>query len=569
MQWTLPPPDERRSALLRRFPQWPGVTIPHLFDRVAALYPDRPMILTGARCSSYSDAAAASAQMASGLVAMGLAPGARVAVMMANYPEFIFAKLAIARAGCVAVPVNFLLQRAELLYVLGQSGCRALFGMAIFRDRDYLADFAAALVQLPELQHVFLREDDGAFGPGMMSVAQLAEAATPASDAACADRQVAARADDLCDIVYTSGTTGQPKGAMLTHDMVLRAGFSSALTRAFEDGRRIQFALPMYHVFGYVECWVAPLFVGGAIIPHAVFDPEAMLDSAVAFGATDIIAVPMMTHALIDAARRREGRIDTLRAFFNSGGANSATVWADIRAVLGAQEIHTAYGMTETTASVMCTLGEDPERRLCTTNGGYKLAGPAGDPAIGGRIATYRVVDPETGAVLPCGQDGELQVRGPVVTTGYFGKPDETAAAFTTDGWFRTGDVGRLFADGYLRLTGRIKETYRCGGEMVMPREIEDLLAGVPGIDQVHAVGVPDARMGEVGCLCVVPAAGARIDAAELIARCRSHLARFKVPQHVLILRAEDIPLTVTGRPQKFRLAALAAARLGVAAAAD
>jgi fatty-acyl-CoA synthase len=342
----------------------------------------------------------------------------------------------------------------------------------------------------------------------------------------------------------------------------LHAAFSSALTRSFEDGRRILFALPMYHVFGYVEGFVAALFVGGAIIPQAIFDSREMLDLAEQLAATDIICVPAMTQALIEQARQRKFKSDKLLSVFNSGGVNVPSVWADIRGVLGAKEIHTAYGMTETTASAMCTWTEDDAELLLDTNGRYKFAGPAGDEAIGGLVAQYRVADPETGKGLPFDYDGELQVRGPVVTQGYYRKPKETQAAFTADGWFKSGDIGRLSASGYIKLTGRLKESYRCGGEMVMPREIEELLSSYPGIAKVFAVGVSDPRMGEVGCLCIVPEVGDEPSADEVIAYCAVRLARFKVPKYTVMLKAEDIPLTATGRPQKFKLAELAMERL-------
>lgn len=552
-------PGKRREALILRLGQWPAVTLPQFFDGVAMTGPDRPAILGVDRVDTYHDVRVASCALAGGLIGLGIAPGARVAVIMANYPEFIVAKLAIARAGCIAVPVNFQLRRDELRYVLDQSGCCAVIGMAEFRGRDYLDDLQALQADLPALEHVIIREECLALPDGFVSLARLVQDGNAECAAEAVRRQAAAKADDCSDILYTSGTTGRPKGVLLTHDMLLRAAYSSALTRAFEDGRRTLSALPMYHVFGYVECWIATLFVGGAIIPQPTFDAAEMLDRADQLGATDMVCVPIMTHALIAEARRRGRGPSSLLAYFNSGGANVPTVWNEIRTVLGAPEIHTAYGMTETTASAVCTFCEDPQERLIDTNGRYKLAGVAGDPEIGGLIARYRVVDPASGQELPIGQDGELQVRGRVVTKGYYNKPDETRDAFTADGWFRTGDIGQLLEGGYLKLSGRIKETYRCGGEMVMPREIEELLTDRPGIGQVLAVGVPDPRMGEVGCLCIVPLPGALPDASAIIGYCAERLAKYKVPRHVLFLTAQDIPLTPTGRPQKFLLAKLAA----------
>jgi fatty-acyl-CoA synthase len=218
--------------------------------------------------------------------------------------------------------------------------------------------------------------------------------------------------------------------------------------------------------------------------------------------------------------------------------------------------------MTETTASTTCTLPEGSDSFLLTTNGCLKLAGVAGDSSLGGVLAQYKTIDPQTGADLPPGVTGELVARGPIVTTGYYGKEEETRAAFNRDGWLHTGDVGIITREGYLTLTGRLKETYRCGGEMVMPREIEELLNAHPLVGQAHVVGLPDVRMGEVGCVCILPAGDVLPDPEELIALCASRLARFKVPRHVVFITADELPLTATGRAQKFRLADLARERV-------
>jgi fatty-acyl-CoA synthase len=557
-------PSTRRSALLARFPSWQALTISGLFDLIANEFPDRPVVLTPDRQITYREAQAISREWASGLIGLGLEPGQHVAVVMANYPEFPIMKLAIIRAGCVSVPINYLLQYDEMRYVVEQSKSKILVGMSEFRDRDYASDFIRLRQDIPDLEHIFVLPQSDRQASDFPAIVDLGGFATAQSDAELLQREANMEGSAVSDIVYTSGTTGRPKGAILTHDMVLRAAFSSALTRSFEDGRRILFALPMYHVFGYVECWVAALFVGGAIIPQAIFDPDEMLELAEQLGATDMICVPVMTQALIEQARKRGFKSDTLLSVFNSGGVNIPSVWTDIRDALGATEIHTAYGMTETTASAMCTWTEDDDEILLDTNGRYKFAGPAGDEAIGGLVAQYRVVDPETGQELPFDCDGELQVRGPAVTQGYYCKPEETQAAFTADSWFRSGDIGRLSEDGYIKMTGRLKESYRCGGEMVMPREIEDLLSSYPGISQVFAVGIPDPKMGEVGCLCIVPAAGAKVVIEEIIAYCAARLARFKVPKYAVLLRSEDVALTATGRPQKFRLTELAIEKLGL-----
>ncbi|MFD2580111.1 AMP-binding protein [Novosphingobium colocasiae] len=316
-----------------RYPQWPDCRLHVLFERIATQFPDRPLILTDTHCWTYAEAARASRAVAAGLVALGVQPGDRVALIMANHPEFVIAKLAIARAGAVAVAINYLLREDELAYVLEQSGSRFVFAMDALRDRDYRPDLAAVLRRVEGLEQVILQ---GAVGQtGFLNFDALAAMASADDDAALAAHEGPGRADTLSDIVYTSGTTGRPKGVMLTHDMILRAGYSSALTRAFEDGRRVLFALPMYHVFGYVECFVAALFAGGAIIPQTVFDPAAMLDLADRHAATDMVCVPVMTHQLLEAAQARGARPAHLLAYFNSGGANVPGVWDQIRTILG------------------------------------------------------------------------------------------------------------------------------------------------------------------------------------------------------------------------------------------
>lgn len=551
-------PAQRRKQIEQRFPLWQPLTLAGALDRAASEYADLPLIITEKRSLSYAKVQTWSRRIASGMIALGINCGDHVALDMANYPEFTVIKFAIARAGCVCVPCNFLLRGPELAYVLEQSNSRMLIMMDEFRGHDYTAD----LVRPANIEHLVVFPTGESNKAPAFSLADLEAAATSESDAELALRESHADPFGLSDIIYTSGTTGRSKGVMLTHEMVLRAAFSSAITRAFEDGRRIQFAMPMYHVFGYVECLIAVLFVGGAIIPHIIFDPDEMLAVAERHQTSEMICVPMMTHKLIDLAKTRgfDGR--HLISMFNSGGVNVPSVWADIRTYLKAREVLTAYGMTETTASTTCTLPEGDDRFLLSSNGCHKPPSIAGDPALGGRVAQYKVIDPETGADLPADTEGELVVRGPIVTRGYYKKPEETAAAFTDDGWLHTGDVGRLTADGYLSLTGRIKETYRCGGEMVMPREIEELFDDHPTIAQALVVGIPDPKMGEVGCLCIVPRASDRPDASELIGFCAERLARFKIPKHVVYLVAEDIPLTVTGRPQKFKLAKIVAERI-------
>ena len=534
-------------------------------------FPDRALVITDERAYSYRDIQSWSRDLGAGLIARGIQAGDHVAVILANFAEYVAVKYAIARIGAVAVSVNYLLQRQEIRYILAQSDSVALITMDRLRNRNYLEDLDAIAPGwasrggadgLPKLRAVFVYPVEGERRDGITDLEQLAALATAGDRAELARREAAGDPDSRADIIYTSGTTGLPKGVMLSHDMILRAAYSSAYHRAFEDGRRILFALPMYHVFGYVECLVASTFAGGAIIPHVVFDAQHMVDAAERHAASEIVCVPTMTLKILDVVRARGFNCPSLICMFNSGGASPPSIWQELRDLLGAQEVLTAYGMTETTASVTCTLPEGPDALLLSSHGRLKLAGVAGDPDRGGLIARYKTVDPATGQDLPPGLPGELMAKGLVVTAGYYNKPEETKAAFDAGGWLHSGDLGIINRDGYLALTGRLKETYRCGGEMVSPKEIEDLLNGHPLVAQALVVGLPDARMGEVGCVCIVPAGDVRPDPQELIALCAGRLARFKVPRHVVFITEQEVPLTATGRPQKFRLADIARQRV-------
>jgi fatty-acyl-CoA synthase len=349
---------------------------------------------------------------------------------------------------------------------------------------------------------------------------------------------------------------------MLTHDMMLRAAYGSAYGRAFADGWRILFALPMYHVFGYVEGLLAAMFAGGAIIPQLRFSGEATLLGIAQHAATDVLLVPTMTLAVLDAQRKAPRNLPSLQAALSSGGKAPAYLWEDLRNLLGVTEITTGYGMTECTASTTVTRPDDPLERLLTTNGRLRDNGAAGYGQPQNRLVHYRVVNPTTGADVPSGAVGELIAKGPGVTSGYYRNDAANAAAFTPEGWLHTGDLGRMDEAGYITLVGRLKESYRCGGETVMPGDAEDLLMLHPTVLQAHVVPVADARMGEIGVAFVCPRPGAQIDPQELHAYCETQLARFKVPKHFLLLDPKDIPVTPSGRARKFLLAEMAVERL-------
>jgi fatty-acyl-CoA synthase len=567
----LPPHPQRRAALQARHPVWVPRTTAQQLDVAAAEFADRPLILTDDHVYSYAEVQDRTIRLAAGLIALGVQPGDHVAVDMANFPDVVALKYAVARVGAVSVSVNFLLRHEELRYVLHQSDATVLITMDEFRGLDYLDaldqiapgwERGAGGGWLPRLRHVFVWRTGTQPTRGRL-LEDLVKLGESVSNEAVFERTAAADPFSTSDLLYTSGTTGMAKGVMLQHDAVLRTAYASAYTRAFQDGRRVLFALPIYHVFGYVEATVAVLFVGGAICPHAIFDAGRLLRDVGRHRINELICVPAMTTVVLAEAESAEYDLSSLITMFSSGAAHRPEVWAQILDVLGVDELFTAYGQTETTASTLCTAPGDPIERLMTTNGGPKPAGVAGDPALGGLLAAYRVVNPGTALDVPPGEVGELIVRGPLVTKGYYNKPEETAAVLDREGWLRTGDLGRFDEHGYLTLTGRTKESYRCGGELVVPREVELVLEAYPGVRAAHVVGIPHPRMGEVGCAWIVPNGPDKPDPDALIAYCGTRLARFKVPAVVLFTGTEDLPITVTGRVQKFRLTERALAALG------
>ncbi len=559
----------RQQALWHRYPSWQPRTLDQVLDAVATAFPQRPFVVTDQRSWSYQEMQAWSERIAAGLMAAGVRPGDHVGLLMANYPEFVAVKFGIARAGAVAVPINFLNRRDELGYVLRQSDAVLLVTMDRFRNLDYLQfldELAPGWAQhgggeaFPRLKQVVVfPTGDAPLRAGTTPLAGFGDDAGPWHPIAHPGP------DSNADIIYTSGTTGAPKGVMLTHDMMLRTAFGSTYGRAFEDGRRILYSLPMYHVYGYVEGLLAAMFVAGSVVPQLKFDAVETLRGITRHRATDVLLIPTMTLALLDELKKNPHDLSSLHAVISSGGRSPATIWPQIFDLLQPDELTSGYGMTEVTASATVTRPDDSPERLLTSNGRLRDVGPAGDPANGGKLVVYRVVDPETGAEVPPGQIGELQARGLGVTAGYYNKPEATAVAFTADGWLHTGDLGTLDAEGYLLLAGRLKESYRCGGEQVLPSEIEDLLVTHPAVLQAHVVPVPDARMGEVGVAYVVLRDQPTATPEALQALCSERLARFKVPRHVIPIRAEDIPVTPSGRARKFLLVKMATEALGLA----
>jgi fatty-acyl-CoA synthase len=561
--------EKQREALLDAVVAWDATTLHGRLDECAARFGGRPLVLTDDSTLTYDDVVAESRLLAAGLLELGVRPGDRVGMVMANYPEFVTVKFAVSRVGAIAVPFNFRYRRDELAYVLADSGCRVLVTMTGFDGLDYQemldaiapgwdgAGFAdrprAAADAVPELRHVVLLEAEGAARPEVRTVAGLS--ALESRRRAGNEDVDGITVDPLApaDILYTSGTTGAPKGVVTSHDAVLRNAYASALTRAYEDGRRILFSLPTYHMFGYVEGLLSALYVGGAIVPLTRFSAERYFAGIERHRASDILCVPTMAVAMVESSVRSDYDLSSLKAILCGSAPAPLWLWTQIAEDFGVSEIVTGYGMTECGGCMTLTRPEDPLHLTTETVGRPKMAGAA---SVSGsdELVVYKVVDRVTGTDLDVGREGELVSCGPTVMEGFWNRPDQTAEALRGD-WLRSGDIGVVRTDGYLQVTGRSKELYKSGGELVAPKEIEDLLAGHEDISQVFAVGLVDDVWGEIGCVVVVPAPGASLTEGDVLDVCRANLARFKVPKRVVFRRAEDLPTTPTGKVQKFKLA--------------
>lgn len=544
----------RRNQLRHRFPTWRCHTLAGWLDECARHYADRPLVLADEVERSYSDIAVQSRRLADGLTALGVRTGDRVGMVMANYPEFVAVKFAIARVGAIAVPFNYLYRQEELRYVLADSGCRVLVTMTGFRGLDYQSMLDGIVAGWdsptpPAGPRVVLLDTDGRARSGCLTVDGLAAIGDENRGASAG---VDVDPSDPADMLYTSGTTGSPKGVLTSHDAVLRTAYASALTRAYEDGRRILFSLPCYHMFGYVEGLLSAMFAGGAIIPRTTFSADDYFAGIQRHRATDILCVPTMAVAMLEAETRSDYDLSSLHAILCGSAPAPIWLWRQIEDEFGVSEIVTGYGMTECGGAMTLTRPEDPLSLTSETVGRPKLAGAAAG-AGGDALVVYQTVDPATGEQCAPGAVGELVSSGPTAMLGYWNQPEQTAATLR-DGWLFSGDLGRVRDDGYLEVTGRSKELYKSGGELVMPKEIEDLLASHDDISQVFAIGLTDDQWGEIGCVVVVPAPTATLTEDDVIDMCRKRLARFKVPKRVVFCRAEDLPTTPTGKVQKFRL---------------
>jgi HIP---CoA ligase len=522
-----------------------GLTIPGLVRRAAREFGEREALVDdgGAVRIDFQRVEEIMVAATRGVMALGLRPGDRASVWAPNIHQWIGAALGILGAGGVLVPLNTRFKGDEAAYVLGKSRARLLFTVTDFLDTDYVKMLREA-AELPDLERIVVLSGDAP--DGTMHARDLfgVGESVPLADA---EAQIdAVVPDDLSDLIFTSGTTGRPKGVMVTHGQSVRVYEAWTDVIGLREGDRYLIVNPFFHAFGYKAGWMSCIMRGATIVPFKVFEVPNVLDMVSKERISVLPGPPTLLQGILDHPERDQYDLSSLRLTVTGAAAVPVRLVERLREEMTFETIITGYGLTESTGTTaMCRHDDDPET----------IANWSGRAIPDTEL---RVVD-DSGNEMPRGEPGEVVTRGYHVMQGYFEEPEETAAVIDADGWLHTGDIGVMDERGYLRITDRKKDMFIVGGFNAYPAEIENLLLGYDAIGQVAVVGVPDERLGEVGAAFVVPRPGATVDPDELIAWAREHMANFKVPRSVEIVDA--LPLNASGKVLKYELRARAAAR--------
>ena len=529
-----------------------GETIGENLRRVAATFPDSEAVvdvLAGRRWT-YRQFDAATDALARGLLAAGIEARDRVGIWAPNCAEWVLLQYATARIGAILVNINPAYRSHELSYVLRQAGVRLLVSAESFKTSDYRAMIGETRGGLDRLERVIYlgtAEWDGLQGGGGAAAA----AGGPAGADALAQREAMLAFDDPINIQYTSGTTGFPKGATLSHHNILNNGFFIGEMCRYTELDRVCIPVPFYHCFGMVLGNLACTTHGAAIvIPAPGFEPAATLRAAQDERCTSLYGVPTMFIAELALPDFADYDLTTLRTGIMAGSPCPVEVMKRVVSEMHMAEVTIAYGMTETSpVSCQTRPDDDTERRVSTV----------------GRVHPHvevKIVDPDSGLVLPRGEPGEMCTRGYSVMLGYWDEPGKTAEAIDAARWMHTGDLAVMDGAGYLNIVGRIKDMVIRGGENVYPREIEEFLYTHPAIEDVQVIGVPDHKYGEELCAWVKLRPGAELSLDELREFCTGQIAHFKIPRYLRI--TEDFPMTVTGKVQKFVMREVSVGELGL-----
>ncbi len=511
-------------------------TIPEALARAAGRFGEAEALVDGATRLSFRQLAERVSLAARALIASGIEAGDRVAIWAPNDAEWVVTSFAVYEVGAVLVPLNTRYKGVEAGHVLRTSGARLLFTVTDFLG----ADLVSLLDGVPGLA---LKETvvlSGPVPPGCTASAEFLARATTVPRRDVDARSAAVTPTDPSDIIFTSGTTGQPKGAVLGHGASVQTYMAWSELVGLRQGDRYLVVYPFFHTAGLKSGVLACVLRGATIIPHAVFDVLPVMQRVVEERISMLPGPPTVFQSILNHPDFASFDLSTLRLAVTGAATVPVEIIRRMREELRFETVVTGYGLTETTGTVsMCRHDDSPE--VIATTVGRPLPG-----------LDVRLVD-DAGATVARGEPGEILVRGYNVMRGYFEDPAATAAAIE-DGWLHTGDIGVLGADGNLRITDRKKDMYIVGGFNAFPAEIEGIMVTHPKVGQVAVIGIPDDRLGEVGVAFVVPRPGASIAPDEIISWCREHMANFKVPRQVEVVEA--LPLNPTGKVMKFELRA-------------
>jgi fatty-acyl-CoA synthase len=497
---------------------------------------------------TYAQLGAAVDELGRGLLAAGIERGDRVGIWSPNCAEWVLVQYATAKAGVILVNINPAYRTSELEYALRQSGCRMLISAPAFKTSDYRAMVAEVRPSLPELEQVVFL--------GTEEWDQLLAGAQGVDGEELEALAARLGAEDPINIQYTSGTTGFPKGATLSHVNILNNGFFVGEGCRYSEQDRVCIPVPFYHCFGMVLGNLACTTHGAAIvIPAPAFDPEATLSAVAAERCTSLYGVPTMFIAQLDHPSFENYDLSTLRTGIMAGSPCPIEVMKRVIGRMHMSEVGIAYGMTETSPVSTQTAFDDPlEKRVGTV----------------GRVHPHveiKIIDPGDGKTVGRGLSGELCTRGYSVMGGYWNDPERTAEAIDDHGWMHTGDLATMDDEGYVNIVGRIKDMVIRGGENIYPREVEEFLYSHPDIADVQVIGVPDERYGEELMAWVIARPAATLDADQLRDFCKGKIAHYKIPRYVKLV--DEFPMTVTGKVQKFKMREQAIDELGLGASAS
>ncbi len=539
-----------------------GDTIGVHFDRTVARFGHRPGLIVRQQGINWtwSELAEQATAFAAGLLACGLRPGDRVGIWSPNNAEWIITQFATAKAGIILVNINPAYRLTEVEYALNKVGCKALITATRFKSSDYIGmintlapELATAqpgelhAVRLPALRSVI---QIGGDDPGTFVFDKIAQLGGDADRQRLADLAALLQFDDPINIQFTSGTTGLPKGATLTHHNILNNGFFIGEVMRYTDQDAVCIPVPMYHCFGMVIGALACMTHGAAIVfPGEGFDPLATLQTVAEYRCTSLYGVPTMFIAELDHVDFKTFDLSSLRTGMMAGSPCPMEVMRRCIRDMHLTQLTIGYGMTETSpVTTQTRIGDGLDKQV----------GTVGRPHPHVEI---KIVDAD-GRVVPRGVTGELCARGYPVMLGYWDEPERTAEVIDRAGWMHTGDLATMDDDGYCAIVGRIKDLVIRGGENIYPREIEEFLYRHPAIVDVQVFGVPDPRFGEELCAWVKLRPGETLTDADIKAFCQDQIAHYKVPRHVRFV--DEFPMTVTGKMQKYLMRATMTEELGL-----